>query len=46
MKKKIVLLLGIAAAAWGVKKLVSGGTETIEPWVQPEPQQSDEQLAA
>lgn len=44
MKKKIVLLVGIAAAAWGVKKLVSSGTETFEPYVQPE--QPEERLAA
>jgi hypothetical protein len=44
VKKKIVLLVGIAAAAWGVKKLMSGEDEIIEPYAQPE--QPEERLAA
>ncbi|HYM14885.1 MAG TPA: hypothetical protein VEZ14_04950 [Dehalococcoidia bacterium] len=44
MKKKIVLLVGIAAAAWGVKKLVSSDRESSNEFEQP--QQPEERLAA
>ena len=44
MKKKIVVLAGIVAAAWGVKQLVGRQRDSSEPFEQP--QAPEERLAA
>lgn len=48
MKKKLVLLAGVVAAAWGVKKLMRRDEEPFidyEPAAQ-QPERPDERLAA